>query len=218
MPATRLATAALVSALLAGALIPACRRPSDPESVAAEEAHSLRVADHPASRPFRTLKLRWATEVLRLEAPGESVLQSSGTTTTVIDAVANKFRMELKPASEGGQGQLIIFDGKKFWTVYPEHRVASAEPPPWKDYKVWDQGRPYVRAFVRKESLRGLEVNVMKADKSTFWIYKGVIVQSDRRSRDLVIRNVLQDIREDEPVDPEVFEIPAGYRRVEPSV
>jgi hypothetical protein len=53
----------------------------------------------------------------------------------------------------------------------------------------------------------------MKTDQSTFWIYKGVIVQSDLRSKNIVVRNSLQDLAEEDPApDPSLFDIPNGYQ------
>ena len=96
------------------------------------------------------------------------------------------------------------------------HALSNAGlDPPWPKYKVWDEGKPYVTAFVRREPLRGVEVNVMKTDQSTFWVYKGVVLQSDLRSRDIVIRSTLQDLQEDAPVDPSSFEVPARYKRLD---
>ena len=195
----------LALALAVALAVPACRR-----NTKANEVHLPPVqAPLPTARPFDTLAFVCQSESLKVDMNGGVMTTSTATIHTFIDALANKYRVDILRSD--GSRETEVFDGEKVWHLYPGDKTAQGEDPPWPHYKVWDQARPFAGGFTRREPLRGLDTLVMRADQSTYWVYKGIVVQSEMHGRHgIIIRNSLKDLKENGKIDPGVFSLSPG--------
>ena len=202
--------ARLVLAIAVAAGAAACRR----GKTKSEEAHLPQVlAPLPTARPFDTLSFVEASESIRIDMNGSVHVTSTSTIHTFVNAVENKYRIDVVHAD--GRRETHLFDGEKIWHLYPGQKVATAENPPTPGYRVWEQGKAYASGYTRREPLRGLDTLVMRAGQSTYWVYKGLVVQSEMHGQGgLVIRNTLQDLKENVKLDPGLFALPPGTRKV----
>jgi len=200
----------LAAALLLAVALPACRHRKKRTS---EEVHLPPVtAPLPTQRPFDSLSFVCASESLKVDMNGGVMVTSSATIHTFVDAVANKYRVDI--VRTNGVKETELFDGDKIWHLYPGEKTAQGMDPPVRHYKVWEQGNAFATGFTRREPLRGLDTLVMRADQSTYWVYKGIVVQSEMRGRrGVVIRNTLKELKENGKLDAGLFDFPPDVKK-----